>query len=463
MATNDEESYYDLLGVQSSASREEIKKAYRRLALRYHPDKTGSDPAATDRFQRIVKAHEILSDERKRQVYDGYGEAGLELFGQATPAHHSALLATNYYFIFGSILLAILILFPSFVALRADHRVKWSWGVVFAPLYLFECAAALAYFFDRRSYEQDYEQLEDEDETANFAENRSDTFAQREKNMRRKAAAKWKEAFMSLFLFALVLTFQTLIMVNLDRRSFPWSVVPIPWFILEAYGLWISLYTLIEKIARGVAPLPPMYPDPESYGATAVPQPRQLMLEEKLFACLAWCSFPIYRIVQLILLMARLDDKVTWAWPLVFLPTWIFGVFHIGVLVLRRRRQEKLAASGMASDFLPKEFFIAQALVTCSLWVFAYSFFILLVVRLQNELRNRHVPLATIVLIPMFIILGLCFCCTCCLCPLGHKLMKHTMKTGKFRARPDSANNDDPEATLGQGHAAGSSHDRSVP
>ncbi|KAI9011457.1 DnaJ domain-containing protein, partial [Gaertneriomyces semiglobifer] len=63
-----------LLGVQSSASRDEIKKAYRRLALRYHPDKTGSDPAATDRFQRIAKAHEILSDERKRQVYDEYGE-----------------------------------------------------------------------------------------------------------------------------------------------------------------------------------------------------------------------------------------------------------------------------------------------------------------------------------------------------------------------------------------------------
>jgi molecular chaperone DnaJ len=67
--------YYDLLGVDHSASPEEIKKAYRRLAHQYHPDKNPEDPGAEELFKRITAAYDILHDVRKRAAYDRRGAA----------------------------------------------------------------------------------------------------------------------------------------------------------------------------------------------------------------------------------------------------------------------------------------------------------------------------------------------------------------------------------------------------
>src|SRR3990172_4161707 len=71
--------YYDSLGVQRSASPEEIKKAFRRLAMQYHPDRNNADGAEA-RFKQIGEAYEGLSDPEKRSAYDRYGHAGLQGF-----------------------------------------------------------------------------------------------------------------------------------------------------------------------------------------------------------------------------------------------------------------------------------------------------------------------------------------------------------------------------------------------
>lgn len=68
--------FYKTLGIAKGASDDEIKKAYRKLALKYHPDKNKS-PAAEERFKEIAEAYEVLSDKKKRDVYDQYGEDGL--------------------------------------------------------------------------------------------------------------------------------------------------------------------------------------------------------------------------------------------------------------------------------------------------------------------------------------------------------------------------------------------------
>ncbi|HEY8432022.1 MAG TPA: molecular chaperone DnaJ, partial [Sandaracinaceae bacterium] len=70
--------YYEVLGVDRSATPTELKKAYRKLALQYHPDRNPNDPTAEAKFKEISEAYSVLSDEEKRAIYDRYGHAGLE-------------------------------------------------------------------------------------------------------------------------------------------------------------------------------------------------------------------------------------------------------------------------------------------------------------------------------------------------------------------------------------------------
>lgn len=68
--------YYGVLGVAKDASADEIKKAYRKLALKYHPDKNPGDKKAEEKFKEITEAYAVLSDAEKRKQYDQFGEAG---------------------------------------------------------------------------------------------------------------------------------------------------------------------------------------------------------------------------------------------------------------------------------------------------------------------------------------------------------------------------------------------------
>lgn len=73
--------YYEVLGVEKSADQEAIKKAYRKLAVKYHPDRNPGDKEAEEKFREATEAYEILSDEQKRPIYDQYGFAGLDGMG----------------------------------------------------------------------------------------------------------------------------------------------------------------------------------------------------------------------------------------------------------------------------------------------------------------------------------------------------------------------------------------------
>jgi molecular chaperone DnaJ len=68
--------YYEVLAVSRSASMDDIKKAYRKLAMKFHPDKNPGDKVAEDRFKEISEAYEVLRDPKRRQMYDQFGHMG---------------------------------------------------------------------------------------------------------------------------------------------------------------------------------------------------------------------------------------------------------------------------------------------------------------------------------------------------------------------------------------------------
>src|SRR5271154_5467649 len=73
--------YYEVLEVTRTASSEEIKKSYRRLAVKFHPDKNPGDPNAEERFKELGEAYDVLMDDQKRAAYDRFGHAA---FAQGT-------------------------------------------------------------------------------------------------------------------------------------------------------------------------------------------------------------------------------------------------------------------------------------------------------------------------------------------------------------------------------------------
>ena len=73
--------YYEILGIARTASVEEIKRSYRKLAVKYHPDKNPGDHTAEERFKELGEAYDVLMDDQKRAAYDRFGHAA---FAQGT-------------------------------------------------------------------------------------------------------------------------------------------------------------------------------------------------------------------------------------------------------------------------------------------------------------------------------------------------------------------------------------------
>nr|CCC93513.1 unnamed protein product [Trypanosoma congolense IL3000] len=142
-------SYYDVLGVSRDASPEDVRKAYRALALQYHPDRAGLEGVA--KFREIQKAYEILSSTQKRRIYDKYGEFGLEHDDYVFNSTGARILFVVADFI-PFLILSLVSMFMAFLGTYVDggfrsrdeqtvddtSRSYWNYTKVFIPVFILD-------------------------------------------------------------------------------------------------------------------------------------------------------------------------------------------------------------------------------------------------------------------------------------------------------------------------------------
>ncbi|CAG8803300.1 12478_t:CDS:2, partial [Racocetra persica] len=292
---------YHTLGVQKTATEEEIKKAYRRLALRYHPDK---NPSATD--QAITHAYEILSDPKKRQVYDKYGEMGISMLDSVAgflldPDIQGPLCLL---FTILSILIILMILFFVFLSIQIDGSVSWSYGVVFIPIWIED----VLLFFVREQ-------------------------AREARRKQQRALSRTRNFLYNIYL-VMILLFQVFIVLRADN-IITWKAAMIfaPYFVVEAINLYPTFLVYLDLLKS------PIVLDVNGNSS--------LYLKIKCFFDTFWW-FAI-RISLAILIVLKIDQIINCDWAVVFIPLYLVGIrygFQILWLWWNLRRTEPLQNKG---------------------------------------------------------------------------------------------------------------------
>jgi hypothetical protein len=220
---------YNILGVEKKATPEEIKKAYRKLAIKLHPDKNGGTAEAQAKFTAMKNAYEVLSDQRRRYYYDNMGDQGVEQIDQLTDmtpeqmmmamqmqladAKLSQRAAMCCCITLGfSILALIFIMF----ALKVDGSISLNWSAVFWPIWLLNIPIAFGTF-------QFLSGMPMPEEGQDFDK-----------------SAIMREKLLIFVQTSLFLAFEIMLTLRLDgSSSLNWILVLLPWILIEI--MWLGV------------------------------------------------------------------------------------------------------------------------------------------------------------------------------------------------------------------------------
>ncbi|KAJ3119375.1 hypothetical protein HK098_005534 [Nowakowskiella sp. JEL0407] len=404
---NTSEDYYQLLGIERDVDEDAIKKAYKRMALRYHPDKRGSqEPDAAETFQKIQNAYSVLSDPKKRKVYDEYGEGGVKMIDQLGDVPFEMLDKINLIFFALTIIVVLLIIFPAFVSGKADGLLNWPWLAVFVPIFIVD-VFVISVLILQSNVKDTNDEHDDDEERASVTE-----------NMKKERKRQIRMISLGLVGYYVVFcVFQILIALRLEKTiTTTWAVVFIPWFVMELAHFVAGTMEVVAKFKVGVFVVPDMMAGDEPMANITT---RPLTTSEKYGAVISAYGFWTFRIVQAILLVLKADGTNI-DWRVVFIPTYVYGVWVFVSNILKigklrkidipEKRAEKLA--GIIRNFIV--FIVVGVLFYVGLGLF--------ISRLKNDEvvfdpPVSHTPTGFVIAIPLFIVLGVLFCCVCCCLP----------------------------------------------
>ncbi|CAG8561644.1 31601_t:CDS:10 [Gigaspora margarita] len=383
---------YHTLGVQKAATEEEIKKAYRRLALRYHPDK---NPNATD--QAITHAYEILGDSKKRQVYDKYGEMGISMLDSVAgflldPEIQGPLCML---FTILSILIILIILFFVFLSIRVDGTVSWSYGIVFIPIWIEDIILFLVLIAYANARKDPSEDTDNDDEYEGLYHQDPEVREQAREARRKQLKALYRTRnFLHNAYLILIVLFEAFIVLRADGKiSWSAAIIFAPYFIVEAINLYPNFIEFLDQL--------------KSSRVLDINGNPSIYLKFKCFFDTFWW-FAI-RISFAILIVLKIDEIIIGSWAIVFIPFYLVGIkYGLRILWLwwnLRRTTEPLQNKGKVDV-------VVGAISLIVVGTLCYTVVGLLASRLDG---NTGIKVSSI-LIPVFITLSFVFCCTgCCL------------------------------------------------
>lgn len=336
---DDQESFYDLLGVSSKANADELKKAYKRQSLLMHPDKLSQkgqsvSEADRDRFTRMKHAYEVLSDPRRRETYDAIGERGMKWVEEPLSvdpqelAHNfatsSVLDRSKVFAIFLGIYTAVFVL-PILVCLMVDGALGGAkWVTVLTPLWLWDVAIL---FYHSRVILMGPIKRPDHIPDEEWID----------------PLPMWKRITAKVR-FACLVLFQVLLALRLDGYIVaPYSVVFVPVFLWELIGLRrkvaisrIAIVTHAElelAIGKKVGDCSAAEREDVHRRFIVVPSKTCNSYET---ACRIreearnGVITIVARIVFITLVVLNLDHELDWSWWLVFLPVFAMVACIVG-------------------------------------------------------------------------------------------------------------------------------------
>lgn len=332
-----------------------------------------------------------LGDPKKRQVYDKYGMMGVQMAGTEIGAQLleiESLLCTVFLVL--SVLFILAIIFFSFLSMKVDGKITWSYYLVFIPLWILDFI--VVGFVTIQGFGPTAE--EDDDETQEENEDGDTTpIAQEERKAEKRKQRRRQRNLATTFILVIVLlitAFQVLIAKRAnDSSSISGPAVFVPYFALEAIFFFISLIQILMEFRLG------KYAETPAMG--------------KVLAVLDSLWWKIIRLALAILIMLRIDDEITCSWAIVFIPLYVVGGKYLAQLISGYRRFSRMQNQEMKQQ--GQTLMIAGGVLFLIVGSLAYALIGLLAARLDGQSYS-----VSRVLIPLFIVLSILLCCSgCCL------------------------------------------------